>query len=111
MDSTLLIEKRLSKSFPSDKKYTYSERNNKVIKEYSLEYSKAYHVALNGMVEQQMRNSILAVGSFWYSAWVDAGQPDMKNLIKITQSEEEKKELEKEEELYKQGKILGRPEN
>lgn len=110
MDSTLLIEKRLNKSFPSDKKYTFSERNNKVIKEYSLEYSKAYHDALNGMVEQQMRKSILAVGSFWYSAWVDAGQPDMKNLIKITQSEEEKKELEKEEELYKQGKILGRPE-
>ncbi|QEK50456.1 S1/P1 Nuclease [Pedobacter aquae] len=111
LDSTLLFEKQLSKSFPSDRKYSYSERNNKVIKEYSAEYSEAYHKALNGMVERQMRKSILAVGSFWYSAWVDAGQPDMKNLIRKDQSLEEKQLVEKEEQLYQKGKALGRPEN
>lgn len=111
LDSTLRIEKNLSKNFPSDKKYTFNERNNKVIKEYSLAYSKAYHTALNGMVERQMRKSILAVGSFWFSAWVDAGQPDMKNLIRITQSSEEKARIEAEEKLYQKGKVLGRPEN
>jgi hypothetical protein len=111
LDSTLLFEKQLSKSFPSDRKYSYSERNNKVIKEYSAEYSEAYHKALNGMVERQMRKSILAVGSFWYSAWVDAGQPDMKNLIRKDQSLEEKQLVEKEEQLYQKGKVLGRPEN
>jgi hypothetical protein len=111
LDSTLLFEKQLSKSFASDRKYSYSERNNKVIKEYSSEYSEAYHKALNGMVERQMRKSILAVGSFWYSAWVDAGQPDMKNLIRKNQSLEEKQLVEKEEQLYQKGKALGRPEN
>ncbi|WP_026902904.1 zinc dependent phospholipase C family protein [Pedobacter glucosidilyticus] len=111
LDSTLLFEKQLSKSFPSDRKYSYSERNNKVIREYSAEYSEAYHKALDGMVERQMRKSILSVGSFWYSAWVDAGQPDMKNLIRKDQSLEEKQLVEKEEQLYQKGKALGRPEN
>ncbi|MBK0382669.1 S1/P1 Nuclease [Pedobacter sp. SD-b] len=111
LDSTLTIEKNLSKSFPADRKYTFNERNNRVIKEYSIAYAKAYHDALNGMVERQMRSSILDVGSFWYSAWVDAGQPDMKNLIKETITLEEKKKTEKEEQLYLKGKALGRPEN
>jgi hypothetical protein len=110
LDSVLTIEKNLSKSFASDRKYTYSGRNNKVIKEYSLEYSEAYHKALNGMVEKQMRKAILATGSFWYSAWVDAGQPKMKNLVRVTQSLEEKAKIEEEEKLYQKGKVLGRPE-
>ncbi|MFC5282170.1 zinc dependent phospholipase C family protein [Pedobacter alpinus] len=111
LDSTLTIEKNLSNKFPQDRKYTYNERNNRVIKEYSIEYSKAYHDALNGMVEKQMRKSILNVGSFWYSAWVDAGQPNMKNLTKNTQTFEEKKKIEEEEKLFQKGKALGRPEN
>ncbi len=110
-DSTLLIEARLSKNFPSDRKYSYSNNKGKVQKQYSEEYSKAYHDALNGMVERQMRSSILDVGSFWYSAWVDAGQPDLKNLQRKDVTDEEKKEIEKEEQQYKQGKIIGREEN
>ena len=110
LDSTLSIEKRLNKSFPSDRKYTYNERNSKVIKEYSVDYSAAYHKELEGMVERQMRSSILAVGSFWYSAWVDGGQPNMRKLIKIEITAEEKKKIETEEKLFKNGKAIGRPE-
>lgn len=111
LDSTLAIEKRLSKSFRPDRKYTFNERNRKVIKEYSIEYSKAYHNALNGMVENQMRSSIIDVGSFWYSAWVDAGQPVMKNLTHSNQSAKEKKTIAEEELQFQKGIIIGRPEN
>lgn len=111
LDSTLTIEKRLSETFPEDRKYTFNERNRKVIRAYSIEYSKAYHDALNGMVERQMRSAIIDVGSFWFSAWVDAGQPDMHHLIKKDLTDLEKKELAKEEQLFKDGKALGRPEN
>ncbi len=110
-DSVLFIEARLNKQFPSDIKYSYSERKGKVIKQYSEEYSKAYHDAINGMVERQMRSSVLEIGSFWYSAWVDAGQPDLRNLKQAAITDEERKLVEKEEALYKQGKIIGREEN
>ncbi len=111
LDSTLTLEKKLSEKFPSDQKYDYSERDGKVIRNYSLAYSKAYHKALNGMVERQMRKAILNVGSYWYSAWVDAGQPDLKNLKNATQTEEEKKQIALEEKEFKNGKMIGRDEN
>lgn len=110
-DSVLGIEARLGKQFPSDRKYSFSERNGKVIKQYSEEYSKAYHDGMMGMVETQMRSSILETGSFWYSAWVDAGQPDLRNLQRKDQTNEERSFIQKEEKLYKQGKIIGREEN
>ena len=111
LDSTLSIEKRLTKTFPSDRKYTFNERNNKVIREYSIDFSAAYHKELNGMVERQMRKSILNIGSFWYSAWVDAGQPNMKRLIKKEISLEERKQIGADEKKYQNGNALGRPEN
>jgi hypothetical protein len=108
-DSVLLIEARLSKKYSSDQKYTFSERNGKVTKQYSEKYSRAYHEAMNGMVERQMRASILAVGSFWYSAWIDAGQPELSHFSG-------KKNLANSNEYnptenYKQKTMIGRSED
>ena len=110
-DSVLLIEARQNKSYASDMKYTFSDRNGKIIKQYSEGYSKAYHDAMNGMVEQQMRASIASIGNFWFSAWVDAGQPNLKNIRRISSDEQERKKIDQEEKLFKQGKIIGRDEN
>jgi len=41
------------------------------------------------MVERQFRASIKMTGDIWYTAWVDAGQPDLKSLIHYKPSEEE----------------------
>ncbi|WPU95490.1 hypothetical protein SNE25_08135 [Mucilaginibacter sabulilitoris] len=51
-----------------------------------------------------MRSSILSIGSFWYSAWVDAGQPDLGKLIKQPLAPDEKINLQREEALYRTGK-------
>lgn len=80
IDSVLSMEKKLSDVFPPDRKYGYIERNHILIRTYSDAYAKAYHDALQGMVERRMRGAIHAIGSFWYSAWVDAGQPDIRHL-------------------------------
>jgi hypothetical protein len=109
-DSVLKVEARLSKKFPSDRKHSFSQRNGVVIKQYSEEYSRAYHEAMQGMIERQMRASIAQTGSFWYSAWVDAGQPLLNKMKKTRISDEEKKRVEKEEKLFQSGKIIGREE-
>jgi hypothetical protein len=80
LDSVLRIEKELTKEFPSDKKYSYEQRGNVTISTYSKEFCDAYHNRMNGMVERRLRTAILAVGSIWYTAWVDAGQPDLSKL-------------------------------
>lgn len=74
-DSVLRIEKELSQSLPADSRYAYEPRNGIVIRQYAARYTDAYHQRLGGMVERRMRQSIHTVASFWYTAWVDAGQP------------------------------------
>ncbi|WP_448528416.1 zinc dependent phospholipase C family protein [Raineya sp.] len=109
LDSVLRFEKELTKEFPEDKKYVFEERNRITIRTYSREFSRAYHDRLNGQVERRMRASIKAVADFWYTAWVDAGQPDLNKLIDALSNEELQKELEQEKEQWKQQKYQARP--
>lgn len=83
LDSVLRIEKELTTEIDPDKKYGYEQRGNVTTRVYSKEFSQAYHERMNGMVERRMRKAILSVGSIWYTAWVDAGQPDL-NALKNT---------------------------
>lgn len=108
LDSVLLLERKLSNSFPSDQKYAYEQRgSSSATKVYSREYSAAYHEALQGMVERQMRNAILNVGSFWYTAWVNAGSPDLSKFPSKEVSDSLKLVIQKEEMEWKAGKLKG----
>ncbi|MDQ6762327.1 MAG: zinc dependent phospholipase C family protein [Bacteroidota bacterium] len=107
-DSVLSFEKELSLKFPGDKKYAFEKRNNIIIRQYSSAYTVAYNRMLNGMVERRMRQSIFAVASFWYTAWVNAGQPDLSSLSKQSFTENELKEFEVLNEKWQTGKIKGR---
>lgn len=91
VDSVLQIEKRLSETFPSDEQYCYEKRGDFTLKMPCKAYAKAFHKALEGMVEDRMRASILATGSVWYTAWVNAGMPDLSEAI-ISKEPIEKKE-------------------
>src|SRR5690606_11513432 len=77
LDSVLWLEKRLTKKF-GEKKFSFETKGKQTVKVYSVEFSTAFHQALSGMVEQRMRDAIKITGDFWYTAWVDAGQPDLK---------------------------------
>ena len=60
------------------------------------------------MIERRMRQSIFAIASFWYTAWVNAGQPDLSDLSKQTFSESDLKEFEELNEKWQNSKIKGR---
>jgi hypothetical protein len=81
LDSVLGFERKLNASYDADKKYAYEQRGQKQVKIYSKDYATRYHQMLGGQVERRMRSSILAVASIWYTAWVDAGQPDLNLLL------------------------------
>ena len=80
VDSVLFYEKELTKAFPEDQKFSFEERNRITVRVYSQEFTKAYATALDGMVERQMRKSIKMIADFWFTAWVNAGQPDLSTL-------------------------------
>lgn len=107
VDSVLIFEKELNSSFPSDLKYSYENKGNNVIRVYSQEYSENYNKKLDGMVERKMCSSIISLGSFWYTAWVNAGQPDLNNLY-LTETIEEVKENNLLNKIWKNNKIFGR---
>ncbi|MFT3909166.1 MAG: zinc dependent phospholipase C family protein [Ferruginibacter sp.] len=110
-DSVLRFEKELSKEFSDDKKYAFEERNGVVVRQYSSAYTIAYNKKLNGMVERRMRQAIFAVASFWYTAWVNAGQPDLKGLVKQKFTDEDVKEFDQLNDSWKSSnKMIGREE-
>ncbi len=80
VDSVLLFEAKLNLEFGADKKYSYETKGKKTIKHYSVDYTLAYDKMLNGMVERRMRSAIWVVGCCWYTAWVNAGQPNLSKL-------------------------------
>ncbi|MBE8719552.1 zinc dependent phospholipase C family protein [Sphingobacterium pedocola] len=103
VDSVLHIEKELSKTTKKADQKSYITRNNQLTLNYSDTYATSYHRALNGMVERRFRSSIYYVGSLWYSAWIDAGQPNLVLKTDSTEIAEDKIE-------YSDKKILGREE-
>ncbi|RZL16290.1 MAG: S1/P1 Nuclease [Hymenobacter sp.] len=80
VDSVFRMEKAVSAELAEDRKYGYEQRGNQTIRTYSREFSQAYHRRLNGQVERQLRYAARLIGAFWYTSWVDAGQPDLSKL-------------------------------
>ena len=108
LDTVLKADALLSKEFPEDRKYSYEKKGNRTIKMYSLEYSTAYHNKLNGMVERRMKKAIITLGSIWYTAWVDAGQPDITKLTSHAYNKQVTKEEKIIDRMWRTGKIKGR---
>lgn len=108
VDSVLLIEKSLSKTFPEDLQYCYDDRMEATVRTQCKAYAAAYKSRMDGMVEARMRGSVSAVGNAWYSAWVNAGQPDLNDLVSKNTTIEKDEALEN---AVRSGDIKGRAHN
>lgn len=100
LDSVLGFEKELSRRYAEEKKWTYEERNGLMVRTYSPEFSRDYQQMLRGQVERQMRRSIKMVADYWYTSWVDAGQPNLQQLLKKPLTEEQLLQLEADKILW-----------
>lgn len=107
-DTVLKYEKELSRQFPADQKFAFEDRNGVTIRQYSSAYSLKYDALLKGMIERRMRQSIFTVASFWYTAWINAGQPDLSKLSNKEFTPEDLQEFEKLNTAWKNAAIKGR---
>ncbi len=111
-DSVLRFERELTNAFPSDQKYSFENRNGVLVRQYSSAFTIAYNKKLDGMIERRMRLSIATTASFWYTAWVNAGQPDLRGLSGQKFSESDAKEFNALNESWKNGeKMIGKQED
>ncbi len=108
VDSVLKFEEKLNSEFATDQKYAYESRGNQTVKIYSQEYTQEYSDRMDGMVERRMREAIMGVGSFWYTAWVNAGKPDLNKLLGTDISDKLKEEMLEEEKEFEKGNVKGR---
>jgi hypothetical protein len=111
VDSVLNVERALRGSFPADRQMCPDMRLGVMVLAPCREFADAYQIALQDMVERRMRAAIHAVGSAWYTAWVDAGQPDLSNMDAATDTEIDLQDEANLKKAFQTGKILGRPED
>ena len=112
VDTLLRKEKALLDSWPREKIYETDSagnilRNKFGATRFTLGFATAFHQALNGMVEQQMRKAIQDVSNYWYTAWVNAGKPDLSALDDAYTIQKNRKGLAKEYHLWEKGKVTG----
>jgi len=108
----LLTDKKLRDSYDPDKIFDKDEKGNIAKNKfgdmiYSKEYVTKLHTALNGMVEKQMRKAIVSTANFWYTAWVNAGKPNLEELDSKEMTNRNKKDLKNDLKLWKTGKLFG----
>ena len=111
LDSVLLMERNLTAELGESQKWNFEDRNGQTIKVYSAAFSARYHERLRGQVERQMRASIKMVGDFWYTCWVDAGQPDLKKLARQVGDDSEQTETAAEQQSWLKRLFKAREEN
>jgi hypothetical protein len=111
-DTLLAIEREVRARFPEDKIYVKNDsgqivKNKFNQKVFTMAYAKAYHDAMQGMVEKQMQHAIQDLVNFWYTAWVNAGKPDLNALDPASLTKANLPRLKEELRLYKKGKLSG----
>jgi hypothetical protein len=108
----LVPEHRMKLDNPQDKQYLMGpdgapQKNKYGQPIHQYVYAHVYHELLNGMVERQMRKAIQFTASCWYTAWVNAGRPDMSDWVSETVTEANAATYTADMKAYKNGKIRG----
>jgi hypothetical protein len=109
VDSVLSIEWALRQKISADRQICPDVRLGVQVLTQCREFARAYQNDMQGMVERRMRAAIHAVASAWYTAWVDAGVPDLSDL-RLEISADAAKEAEELRKQYGNGTAKGRKE-
>jgi len=88
--------------FTPDQIFVHETRGQAIMRYFSREFSHSFHLGMNRMVEEHMRLAVKSVGDFWYTAWVNAGQPDLYELEKRALTRRHRRQLEREQRAWDQ---------
>jgi len=110
VDSILRADMAVRKQFDSATMYKRDSTgaivlfyNNPV---FSNAYAADFQKHLGNMVEHQLRLSIYDVSCYWFTAWVNAGKPDLISLDDPHLTKQNRKNYKEELKAWNRGKIL-----
>ena len=104
LDKVLADEISASGGFTDERKFKRSERFGAMRKNYSGEFAKAYAERLGNTVNERMLESARCVSDFWFTAWVDAGCPDLSDLQIV--SDEDKSKFKSDKKIWKSNELI-----
>lgn len=108
----LATDKQLRTSTPENEIFVV-DAQGKIVKtkynaaKFSDEYANKLNSALNGMIESQMKKAVTETASYWYTAWVNAGKPDLRDLDAPEMTKRNSKSLKKDLKLFNKGDLFG----
>jgi hypothetical protein len=105
LDDVFLQEKEVSKSFTDSAKFRVQVRRGREVKSYTPAFAKAYNQRLSGTINEQLLHSADLIADMWYTAWVDAGRPDLSDLPGPVF---DKAQLKKERKAYKKNQLIAK---
>jgi hypothetical protein len=95
-----------TKAFPDSTKYRVQMRRGREVRSYTSEFAKAFQQRLGNTINQQLLHSANMIADFWYTAWVDAGKPELTAISGQPFTKENKKALKAERKAYEGNKLL-----
>lgn len=99
-------EKELSAQFPDTAKFHMEMRYGKLSRVYTPAFAKSYGVALGQTINEQLLQSADMIADFWYTAWVDAGKPDLTGLLIIPLEKKDQQACKTEFKAYRKEKLI-----
>ena len=75
------------------------------MKYYSKGFALAYGKRLEKGINDQLLRAANLVADFWYTAWVDAGKPDLQDLLPEKFTAGDKEEMKKEDKIYRHNEV------
>jgi hypothetical protein len=99
-------EKEASRNFTDATKYRVQVRKGVEVRNYTSEFAKAYAARLGGSINKQLLAAAALTADFWYTSWVDAGQPDIRLFMTGPVNAAQKAQLKKESRSFRQNMLI-----
>lgn len=98
-------ETEVSKNFTDSTKYRWQERWGKMRRFYTAPFARAYNDKVGKSINKQLVASANRLADFWYTAWVDAGRPDLSGIMTRPYA---KADFRKERKAFKNNELIKR---
>lgn len=102
----LEAEQEASIGFTDSTKYRYQLRNGRNVRYYTKEFALAYSKKLGASINKQAIYSANLVADFWYTAWVNAGKPDLNKLMTKKWEAVDDEKFKNERKAYRNNELL-----
>ncbi len=94
-----------TKGFTDSTKFRVQVRRGREVKSFTPDFAKAYNQLLGQTINEQLLNSANMIADFWYTAWVDAGRPDLSGISSNFQ-QSDKDGLKAEQKAFKRNELI-----